>query len=68
MPQVKNRNPKRKPVSVRFAIIERVDILVKSYPIYGNRQQFVETSIIEKLDRVLRNEQGFRRLDKKFSK
>lgn len=41
---------KRKPIRLPQAMVKEVDRIVKKFPMYGNRQQFVESAIREKIE------------------
>lgn len=47
--------PKEVRISVQIpgAMVSKVDEIVRDYPIYGNRQQFVEAAVREKIEKVL---------------
>jgi hypothetical protein len=49
MPKTIKNREKRTPISFPAAIIKEVDRIVSVYPIHGNRQQFFETAVREKI-------------------
>ncbi len=60
MPKSKTFRTERTQMRLPKAMAEEVDRIVEKFPIYNNRQQFVETAIREKLEKVYRIEAGLR--------
>lgn len=59
MPKVKSKTEKRINIRLPKPLIEEVERIVKKFPMYGNRQQFVEAAIREKLEKVMKLEASF---------
>lgn len=51
MPPTKKKQ-KRKPIRLPLPMVEEVDRIVKTFPIYANRQQFVESAVRDKIEKV----------------
>ena len=52
MPHTKNNDTDRKPIRLPLGLVEEVDRIIKKYNFYGNRQQFVESALREKIEKV----------------
>jgi len=54
MPKINQPKPKRKPVRIPAPLFDEIDKILKKFPMYGNRQRFIETAIQEKIEEVMR--------------
>ena len=54
----------RKPVRLPVAMVDEVDRLVDVFPIFGNRQQFIESAVREKIVELKQLEAGLQPLKK----
>jgi metal-responsive CopG/Arc/MetJ family transcriptional regulator len=50
----KQPKPERKPVRIPVPLLDEIDKILKKFPMYGNRQRFIETAIQEKIEEVMR--------------
>jgi metal-responsive CopG/Arc/MetJ family transcriptional regulator len=50
----------RVPIRIPKPMINEIDRILKKSPMYGNRQQFVESAIREKIEKVRLTEIGLR--------
>jgi metal-responsive CopG/Arc/MetJ family transcriptional regulator len=46
--------PERKHVRIPVPLLDEIDKILKKFPMYGNRQHFIETAIQEKIKEVMR--------------
>jgi metal-responsive CopG/Arc/MetJ family transcriptional regulator len=46
--------PERKAVRISVPLLDEIDKILDKFPMYGNRQRFVETAIQEKIEEVMR--------------
>jgi metal-responsive CopG/Arc/MetJ family transcriptional regulator len=53
MPETNQPKPKRKSVRIPFPLFDEIDKILKKFPMYGNRQHFIETAIQEKIEEVM---------------
>jgi metal-responsive CopG/Arc/MetJ family transcriptional regulator len=54
MPKTNQPKPERKPVRIPVPLLDEIDKILKKFPMYGNRQRFIETAIQEKIEEVMR--------------
>jgi metal-responsive CopG/Arc/MetJ family transcriptional regulator len=54
MPEINQPKPGRKNVRIPVPLIDEIDKILVKFPMYGNRQRFVETAIREKIEEVMR--------------
>lgn len=60
MPKTKAKPKNRVNIRLPKPMLDEVDRITIKFPMYGSRQQFVESAIREKLEKVLRLEVGLR--------
>jgi Arc/MetJ-type ribon-helix-helix transcriptional regulator len=58
-PETENKD-NRIAVRLPYAMVKEVDRLVNEFPIYGNRQQFIESAVRERLLRARVEESALR--------
>ena len=51
-PHTNNNETDRIPIRLPLGLVEEVDRIIKKYNFYGNRQQFVEFALREKIEKV----------------
>jgi metal-responsive CopG/Arc/MetJ family transcriptional regulator len=60
VPKTKAKTKNRVNIRLPKPMLDEVDRITTKIPMYGSRQQFVESAIREKLEKVLRLEVGLR--------
>jgi len=46
--------PERKNFRIPVPLVDEIGKILKKFPMYGNRQRFIETAIQEKIEEVMR--------------
>lgn len=59
--KISNANSERVQIRIPEPMTKEIDRIVEKFPMYASRQQFIETAIREKLEKVLRLEAGLQR-------
>ena len=54
MPETNQLKPGRKNVRIPVPLLDEIDKILRKFPMYGNRQRFIETAIQEKIEEVMR--------------
>jgi metal-responsive CopG/Arc/MetJ family transcriptional regulator len=54
MPKTSRPKPERKNIRIIVPLLDEIDKILKKFPMYGNRQRFIETVIQEKIEEAMR--------------